>query len=1210
MAKSSISADVKAANSKLAQFLRRQEEEEMLLQIGKTKPKREREEKRMPAGRARWSAQPDFKVPTCMVDRPRTADGATSFHFSYISISKEAVPTLKGKPLEGVFGRKKQPALDHAKYIERDGAAEVSEGVQHADYIERPDAIEAVDPSALVAESIERQLAAVYNETPTEEEASLLGVQAVAPEGVPSVFSNISDDPFERQEYWRAVERSEREPRSHKLLFDPEVSPRWWAAVEQSDGLDPTFKAHLLHVAEEYRQHIQAPTENDAAKEPFRPTAYPPPGSKARLSAEQAGRLLQQAVSLPGFDYSQPPIEFKSGRGGRVQIRFVAELPHELSAEDRALIVQNFCDRLSSLETRIQPDGTEKPVGMMYTAVIHAPDAHNDDRNYHLHIVANDRPAKYLDEHGMWDFEVPEVFSRPGSGSLRTRYPFRQNKIGEVTQHSSRTGKENSGRDFIPAMRRDFAKITNTVLKARGVQRQYDPRRYTEMGIDRTPTDHLGTKAAALEAIGVPTTVGQLNAIAIWSDAERNIERQAQQADRSYKIEQSRIESVVRHAAAKNTSHPSLTELRKLMVERDRLTKSLAEDRRAIMAFDNMEAKAKSRAVRTRQTCLAYLGEIEKGVADGTTRVMKFSIEARFKDAQEHINKIDAALAPHRDVLIQAAQDVERREARVLEIDRITAPITADLRDQLGVDAEKSAKEASPRHAAPAPTPDLAEPQNIPAKGRKKKAKKPSAEAQAQEDVKINGPSKAGASESAKEAIDPEAEEVQAPANAGRVTMEGLPITEGTIQPSQKDKPAPQSIEGPAPTPEGLEPLRPEVREPKKPVEPETVITDLDRDDRQDNSSRPASLNNEKPQPHSSNTAGTERSDRPNAQPAEKPNRAPDPSDVEAAPAEGRQPKNRATPDAQTSGHQQNNQPQEAPRSASYDEESGASKKAEKSPADASSEKSDNRSKQDDPTLFELPKQEAPVKPGTKKAEHADWDALMNRIVKERIPIKLETTRSGKPKYTVPALNEEDQQTLKTRRFSYRTAVRLESVYDRQQQEIKRLGRWIKEQGQDPEKLILENRTAKLGDVRPAVKTLMRNWGRHPDILAAVRAENARRIEAAQARDKAVEAKPSLDAGEQKPVKDIAAQRKEAEVKYPDPDTVHTKAVADFARLLRQVAPEEKLREAADKIYAGPKARDDVHRYGSALALAYDQYVEGVQQREALRHRSDRGGRG
>src|SRR3546814_9473044 len=104
---------------------------------------------------------------------------------------------------------------------------------------------------------------------------------------------------------------------------------------------------------------------------------------------------------------------------------------------------------------------------MMYTAVIHAPDSHNDRRNYHLHVVAYDRPARYLDEHAAWDFEVPEHYNHKGED--RIRYPHRQSKIGQVSQGQAKTGVENSGVDFIPSLRRKLAPINHAVLQPHDV---------------------------------------------------------------------------------------------------------------------------------------------------------------------------------------------------------------------------------------------------------------------------------------------------------------------------------------------------------------------------------------------------------------------------------------------------------------------------------------------------------------------------------------------------------------------------------------------------------------------------------------------------------------------------------------------------------------------------------------------------------------------
>src|SRR3546814_14450830 len=94
MAKSAISIDVKAANSKLAQFLRRREEEEMILQIGKKKPKQLKEEK-LPGGRGRWMLEPDYRAPTPMVDRPRTVNGATRSEAR--RVGKECVSQCKSR---------------------------------------------------------------------------------------------------------------------------------------------------------------------------------------------------------------------------------------------------------------------------------------------------------------------------------------------------------------------------------------------------------------------------------------------------------------------------------------------------------------------------------------------------------------------------------------------------------------------------------------------------------------------------------------------------------------------------------------------------------------------------------------------------------------------------------------------------------------------------------------------------------------------------------------------------------------------------------------------------------------------------------------------------------------------------------------------------------------------------------------------------------
>lgn len=1113
MAKSAISSDVKAANSKLAQFLRRREEEEMILQIGKKKPKQLKEEK-LPGGRGRWMLEPDYRAPSPMVDRPRTIQGATSFHFSYISISKEAIPTVNGAPVEGAFGKAKNAAVEHSKYIERDGAAEQTAGSRHAEYIERDEAVERIDTSALIAEQIERQIASVVNETPTAEEAAILGLVDSIPDGIPSVFSNISQDPFERQEFWRAVERIEATPRAHQIILDPEESPGWWNEIATTNKLEPEFKNHALMVLESYRQHMSQPLADGQRRKPFEAQSFP-------VSAEKAGKLIQQSQMMIGYRDSSPPFQFKSGRGGRVQFRLVAELPYELTAEDRALIVQNFCDHLGGLEDRIHPDGSKEKIGMMYTAVIHAPDSHNDRRNYHLHVVAYDRPARYLDEHAAWDFEVAEVYQDPGSRKDRVRYPYRQNKIGQIARVAPGQDKANAGIDFVPGLRRKFASINNAVLQARGVQRKLDHRKYTDMGIDRTPTEHLGTKAAALEAIGVPTTVGQLNALAIWTDAERAIRRESVFAERAYRKVQERLEKIAKEMTAVEPAHPSLAEFRKLVAERARMIAATADDREAIMTFDHMEAKAKSRAIRTRQTCIQFLADIENGTADRNTRMMHSVIEDRWKGAQAHLDEINEALAPHRDTLAKAANNIKVREGRCAEIDALLQPIIATLEDRLGVELDAGPKAevsvdhpaASSASAVPVADPTAAS-NNDPA---------PAAESR-----EADGQSASKAAEVADQMSD---DLDAAVVRLEPASIEGLPIVEPTLAP--RVDPISDQLANDRSTPDGLDPLRPEEPTVESDRAPEIIVPDMDAPSRNDQS-------------------------------------------VDANAAVGQ-----SLSDGQMT----------PPQASAGD-------------LPASPEPIDRRRKVTDPTLFELPVQEAPAKPGTSKGEYSDWDGLVGRILSERIPVKAEKTKGGEVKFTVPSLSPEENALLHAKRFSRRATGRLSAIHDRQQQEIQRLSRWIESQGKDEGALKIEGRTASLGkDVRNAVRTLFRHWRSHETILGAIRSENDRRIELAKAI--ANQPAPVVTKAEQV----IEYRKAEAARKYPPADQAQTPEVRTYLRLLHEAAPEHELEAAADKIHDSAAAREDVNRHTAELAIAYRGHSDGHDQRLAQRQRDDRHGR-
>lgn len=1206
---SSISKSVKAANSKLAQMLRTREEDEALLQIGKRKIKDQAAREADYGGRVkkarRWSQKADFSYPSPLVDRPRTAAGSTSFHFSYTTISKEGSPEVRGKPMANFGGANRVPGADHAAYVERDGAAEMSRGAEHAQYVERPGAVEHSGRERTPGDDVGEGL--------LPDEQAVLG--PVGNGIFPSIFSNISQDKFEREEYWRAVHRCEREAKTHSLIVDPSHSPAWWAALEATDVLPADFKSHCIMQADRYRAWL-ANEANDPKAKPFIPDPY-------SRTASGCGKAIEAAQSMPGWDFHRPPLTFKSGPGGRVQLRFVAELPCELNAEDRALIVQNFTDYLASFAK----DENGRSIGLMYTAVIHAPDAHNDSRNYHLHIIAHDRPAKFLADYNAWDFEIVEQYNH--KSEIRTRHPFRQNKIGEVERKladgnpykHAYYNNDIAGGDFILHLRRKFAEINNAVLKARGIQRRLDPRRYQEMGISRTATMHLGTRAAALEAMGVPTVVGRLNAIAIWGDAERAIHDRANAVNAQLATTQTTLRGELDEALKIAPDAPETARLRRLTAERDNLVSTIADDRRELMIFDYLEAKAKSRAVRTRQACLQTLMQAQRVPSTHSKDTVR-AIERRYGEAQAHIEKIDHALSFDRPRIAAAAAEVLQREQRIQQIDRELATLRSQMLDQLVKrradqarakalneipDAVSSAKFERARIAAilaqPAQTqvtPPVAKPTAAPVAN----TPSPTPVAQPAAAPSMTTPSATTENDHGRR---PERNPALHLAYWRAITAREL-VADG-IRLLQR---APSLGRLP-----GLSSI-PMVRDAERPPVLLQHLQDAHLGGRQvqhqegpgDGMRRPGVGD------HADAGGAGERSG-PDVAGSGK--AAPTPPQPLAPPSIGGvpivEPVLPVTSDAVTPlvvpepGAPEGLQPlrpqpvEQAPQVKAEPVDlvsSGLNQSAQ--PADQQSslsqsgERIDKRRKVEDPTLFPVSESVAPTKPGTPKATYEDWDALISNVSRKRIPVVVEEVAGGKVRYLVPSLNEADAALIANARFAARSASRLAVIFEQQDREISRLIRWIEKNGHDPKALIIEGRSARIGKATDSISGLLNAWGKTERVKDALRAEKARRDALpATAEANRQEGPERSGASLNSPASASASnQARLAELAriYPDPADGRIAQTRHFIKLLREDAPPEEIRKAAEAISVNPVAREDVYRHRVELGLAYEQVME------------------
>lgn len=378
--------------------------------------------------------------------RPKSSTGTQTVHFSHKFVSKTR---------SGAF-----TAVANS-------SGKVGRAAAHAAYIERPDAAERVplstqgpareiglaSPSVLNEIYIERQGAA--EQVPSEAE------NAHAEQFSLASFGNIGDTPEDRINFWKEVEATEADPGKDRLALDltDGANRLWWQSIMRRADCPPFLTALNLN-----KKHLNFPLDDaeiDLAK--------------------------QYLAGFPLPDSAKAAYQIRSARGGRTQNRIIAELPHELSPVQRLAIVHTFCQEF---EKR----------GLPYWAVIHAPDDHNDSRNFHVHIAYYDRPCKKLSD-GRWDFAVVEDY-RDRWNRPHKRYPHRQDKQREV-----------SARDWVPRLRQRWCAVNNQVLRAAGLRKQYDPRSYADMGIAKLPDQHLGTRAAAMEARGIVTPAGQQNAV-------------------------------------------------------------------------------------------------------------------------------------------------------------------------------------------------------------------------------------------------------------------------------------------------------------------------------------------------------------------------------------------------------------------------------------------------------------------------------------------------------------------------------------------------------------------------------------------------------------------------------------------------------------------------------------------------------------------------
>lgn len=566
--------------------------------------------------------KPDFYLPIVRPGRRMTADHRTTISFRIQSQSKTAKRRSKGS--------KWSPA-HHGSYIER------------SDALPSPFATNAVSDHTASTHYIERDSAMVHLENET----------SFAP------LSNIGDTPEERRRFWKAVDLFETEGNPSRCTIDMGLA--WDMAHAIALDVDcpaplrvaiwGAKKDHAITVTGQDREVLRHLLERHGCRPPPKPAK----GKAAKTLTQGEGPDDRPTFDEVGFD-------FVDGRAGVTQIQANGELPYELSlrGKQRAL-------------ARIHKLFTDRHLPIV--SVIHEPDYNNDDRNWHFHLAAYDRPcarfenkAEWLTRpgghnlsarcrklaksaighpdleawEGRWDFEVPVKYSRGSEERIST--PFWQVKDRDV-----------NAKGFPKWLRQQVVDILNDELNAEGHVRRYDARTYELMGIDKEADQHLDKRASQLEKCGIPTKVGTANEERQWA---------ASVAELDFEAKSKRVNAWLLHEKVKWLASAT-DEGGSALAEAKRHSERAIDAERAATELALLIERARSRAVATDLHCTRVLQAIETGKATTRETADRALYEARQLEARQHLLHVQQYFAEQQaDIAALKAQSLaDRRKA-------------------------------------------------------------------------------------------------------------------------------------------------------------------------------------------------------------------------------------------------------------------------------------------------------------------------------------------------------------------------------------------------------------------------------------------------------------------------------------------------------------------------------------------------------------------
>jgi len=536
-----------------------------------------------------------FDVPSLCTWRPVTSDGRTSFHFSLRPVSK---PKSKAALAAAAAVLKAHGEKKPKEKSPKSAAA-------FEDYVSREATADAVDFESYIS-----------RQGSSQSPSHIAGF----------VISNISPEKQKRVEYWKAVAKRERIPGEDKYRLSLAVVSALPVAGLAADLGPELHRQCQVYLA---RREAGLPTDKTVV-----------------ISQEQYFSIKAALSDKKLWNWKKPAVFVSPSRGGRVQYRAETEFPAELADDACVRIAKELAAELNGL-------------GVMFTIAIHMPDGHNDGRNRHLHLIFHDRPAKWLEDKGCWDFD----YEVPKPGQRRTYFPERQPKIRLVSAATD-WAADDAKKNFPAMLRAGWATLCNRELELAGATLRFDPRSYKQLGLDCLPGEHLGSKATMLELRGIPTETGISNAEKRWN-AKIQSDRallNARQAARQELID--RANGALIQLQISNAAQSARNELAGRLVCYQALSDSLDRQAPDVIRFDQHWEMATSRARKT----LVYAQQRNPSAASPDMSKAKIDELAdlleRASQAENHINDVYSVVGGEAEVkAVWAAYNRELRDA-------------------------------------------------------------------------------------------------------------------------------------------------------------------------------------------------------------------------------------------------------------------------------------------------------------------------------------------------------------------------------------------------------------------------------------------------------------------------------------------------------------------------------------------------------------------